>query len=80
MLAKFSGEISLTVQEILDEWAQFLRIHQTEGKPVYSIYHAAFQDFLYRKDIVQEVESLVEIESMEKQIKNNLLGMVYKNG
>ncbi|MDJ0517249.1 MAG: hypothetical protein QNJ74_13710 [Trichodesmium sp. MO_231.B1] len=79
MLAKFSGEISLTVQEILDEWAQFLRIYQTEGKPVYSIYHAAFQDFLYRKDIVQEVESLIEIESMEKQIKNNLLGMVYKN-
>ena len=79
MLAKFSGEISLTVQEILDEWGQFLRIHQTEGKPVYSIYHAAFQDFLYRKDIVQEVESLIELEGMEKQIKNNLLGMVYKN-
>ncbi|WP_293085657.1 hypothetical protein, partial [Okeania sp. SIO3B5] len=79
MLAKFSGEISLIVQEILDEWAQFLRIYQTEGKPVYSIYHAAFQDFLYRKDIVQEVESLIEIEGMEKQIKNNLLGMVYKN-
>ena len=46
---------------------------------MYSIYHAAFQDFLYRKDIVQEVESLIEIEGMEKKIKNNLLGMVYKN-
>jgi len=60
LLSQLAGEISLTVQEILNEWSQFLRIQRQPGqKPLYSIYHKSFNDFLYRQDIVQEVESLV---------------------
>lgn len=80
MLAKLSGEESLAVQEILDEWEQFLRVEPTEGKPVYSIYHGSFHNFLHRQDIVQEVAPAVRPEGIVKQITSKLLGMVYKNG
>jgi len=43
----------LTVQEVLDEWEQFLRVEVQDGTRVQSIYHASFRDFLHRKDIVQ---------------------------
>ena len=80
MLARLSGEESLAVQGILDEWGQFLRVEPTEGKPVYSIYHGSFHNFLHRQDIVQEVAPAVQPESIVRKIANNLLGMVYKNG
>lgn len=80
MLAKLSGEDSLTVQDILNKWGQFLRVEPTEGKPVYSIYHASFHDFLHRQDTVREVRSAIQPEGIVKQIKNKFLGMVYKNG
>jgi hypothetical protein len=43
-----------TVQEILDEWKQFLHEQIAEESKRYSVYHASFRDFLYRKDIVQK--------------------------
>lgn len=43
----------LQVQEALDEWEPFIREHVEGGVKLYSIYHASFQDFLRRHDIVQ---------------------------
>jgi hypothetical protein len=43
----------LTVQEVLDEWSQFLREQLGPDSILYSIYHTSFRDFLHRKDIVQ---------------------------
>jgi hypothetical protein len=55
----------LMVQEVLDEWQQFLHLQQTmEGKQ-FSIYHASFRDFLYRKDVVQAAEvSIIGINAL----------------
>jgi hypothetical protein len=57
-IARFASDASMTVdelsvQEVLDEWDQFL--HEQPGPPEtrYSIYHASFRDFLQRKDVVQ---------------------------
>jgi hypothetical protein len=42
----------LAVQEILDDWGEFL--HETNNEVLhYSVYHASFREFLHRKDIVQ---------------------------
>jgi hypothetical protein len=43
----------LTVQDVLDEWDEFLHERDTPQGKVYSIYHASFRDFLHRRDIVQ---------------------------
>jgi len=43
----------LAVQEVLDEWDQFLHEQQSPDGKVYSIYHASFRDFLQRMDVVQ---------------------------
>ena len=53
MLAELSGEKAVTVQQVLNEWKQFLREVQVDGESRYSVYHQSFCDFLYHKDIVQ---------------------------
>jgi hypothetical protein len=53
LIARAAGENELTVQEILDEWKQFLHLQLIDSQTCYSIYHASFRDFLYRQDIVQ---------------------------
>jgi hypothetical protein len=58
LIARISNSVELpvdelAVQEVLDEWDQFLREEADEGIIKYSIYHASFQDFLHRQDVVQ---------------------------
>jgi hypothetical protein len=43
----------LTVQDVLDEWDQFLHKQCEAAGTRYSIYHNSFRDFLHRKDIVE---------------------------
>lgn len=43
----------LAIQEVLDCWRQFLYEHRINGERRYSLYHASFRDFLYRKNIVR---------------------------
>jgi hypothetical protein len=43
----------LMVQDVLDEWDEFLHEQVVDGTKRYSIYHASFRDFLHRRDIVQ---------------------------
>ncbi|WP_206043901.1 hypothetical protein [Geitlerinema sp. P-1104] len=71
-----AGEILLTVQGILDEWSQFIRIQRKPGeKPLYSIYHKSFNNFFYRQNIVEEVESLVA--PIQEQIADQSWKMLY---
>ncbi len=53
MLTELSGEKAVTVQQVLNEWKQFLREVQVDDETRYSVYHQSFCDFLYRKNIVQ---------------------------
>jgi len=53
LISEFTTEDQLTVQNVLDEWLQFLKKQHIEDQTCYSIYHRSFRDFLHRKDIVQ---------------------------
>lgn len=52
-ICDFSGENEYTVQQVLNEWEQFLHELMTEEKR-YSVYHASFRDFLHRQDILEK--------------------------
>jgi hypothetical protein len=58
------------IQEILDEWRQFLHIQPVDKEPMYSVYHTSFRDFLHRKDIVRAAG--VTIKGINKMIADNL--------
>jgi hypothetical protein len=53
VIAKYSKQSELTVQQVLDEWSQFL--HKLDNtQPIrYRFYHESFINFLHRQDIVQ---------------------------
>ncbi|NJM23327.1 MAG: helix-turn-helix domain-containing protein [Richelia sp. RM2_1_2] len=53
VIAKYSKQNALTVQEVLDGWAQFLQKQESYQPPRYRFYHESFRDFLHRQDIVQ---------------------------
>lgn len=66
----------LTVQEVLDEWRQFLHDQQIlESAPRYSLYHTSFRDFLHRKDIVQAAG--VTIQGIHAIISGDLWGSLF---
>jgi len=82
LIADFSQEDAVTVQETLDEWGQFL--HQatvgeggTEVKR-YSVYHTSFRDFLQRKDILQAAD--VNIPRINAMIADNLFQDLFGDG
>jgi hypothetical protein len=70
LISEYVGEQQLTVQELLDDWEQFLHKPIIEGETCYSIYHASFRDFLHRKDIVQAAG--VSLKAINKQKSDNL--------
>lgn len=53
IIAKYSKQNEMTVQEVLDGWTEFL--HKQENiQPIrYRFYHESFINFLHRQDIVQ---------------------------
>ncbi len=53
LIAKFASvKDEIIVQEILNEWSQFLHFSQIQGQTRYKVYHASFADFLFRKEII----------------------------
>jgi len=53
LLADCCRQNEVQVQEIVDEWTQFLHRKVIDHKVRYSLYHASFRDFLNRKEIVK---------------------------
>ncbi|MEG4817083.1 ATP-binding protein [Microcoleus sp. K5-D4] len=74
ILADLADEDALDVQEVLDDWEQFLR-RSGDSPPDYSIYHASFQRFLNRKDVVQRAG--VSLRDIETAISDNLWEDLY---
>jgi hypothetical protein len=66
----------LDVQEVLDEWQQFLLEDYLERQPRYSVYHSSFRDFLHRKDIVQAAG--LTIEGINMLIADNLWSSIFE--
>ncbi|MBR8834899.1 MAG: hypothetical protein DSM106950_12900 [Stigonema ocellatum SAG 48.90 = DSM 106950] len=54
LIAKYSQQSELTVQDVLEGWAQFLQKQENCQPSRYRFYHESFRDFLYRQDIVQK--------------------------
>ncbi|PMB51298.1 hypothetical protein CEN39_15980 [Fischerella thermalis CCMEE 5201] len=46
-------EVGLRVQEVLDEWSQFLREEEKYQQTFYSLYHSSFRDFLRNEKTVK---------------------------
>ena len=67
----------LAVQEVLDEWDEFLREHREDGRTLYSVYHTSFQDFLHRRDIVQAAG--VTLKNINALIADNLWEDLFGN-
>jgi hypothetical protein len=65
----------LMVQEVLDEWSQFLHQHLVGGTPHYSVYHGSFRDFLHRKDIVKAAG--VAIKDINALIADSLWNSIF---
>jgi hypothetical protein len=78
MICDFTGEDTLTIQEIIDEWTQFLRKDYIRGEICYSIYHDSFREFLYRKDIVRAAR--VKKEEINALIADNLWKELMQDG
>ena len=74
ILADFAEEDALDLQEVLDDWEQFLR-RSSDTPPDYSIYHASFQRFLHRIDVVQKAG--VSLRDIETAISDNLWEDLY---
>ena len=75
LIGEFSGEDAFTVQEVLDEWEQFLHNDKVDGETRYSVYHLSFCDFLARKDIVQAAG--MTLQGINALIANNLTQGVF---
>jgi hypothetical protein len=70
LISECADEEELVVQEVLNEWKQFLHEQHIDNQSRYSVYHTSFNDFLHRKDIVQA--SGVTIKIINAQIANHL--------
>ena len=66
----------LTVQEVLEEWDEFLRELPNEEGLRYSIYHASFRDFLHRKDVVKAAG--VTLKDINALIAGNLWDSLFR--
>lgn len=71
LLSDFAAEDAVAVQDVLDEWRQFLDVVNEEKQRRYSIYHSSFRDFLHRRDIVKAAG--ITLEGINEQIADSLL-------
>ncbi|MEZ2269845.1 MAG: AAA family ATPase [Microcoleus sp.] len=77
LISEYAKEDQLTVQEVLDEWEQFLREQEIDNQKCYNLYHASFLDFLHRKNIVKAAG--VDIKNINAIIANRLWEGLFGN-
>jgi hypothetical protein len=80
LIAHFANDAALpvdelAVQEVLDDWDQFLHEQKQNGETVYSVYHASFRDFLHRRETVQAAG--VTIEAIHALFADNLWQQIF---
>ncbi len=64
-----------SIQEVLNEWAQFLHRHDFPDAAKYSVYHTSFRDFLHKKDIVQAAG--VDLKEMHRRLIHSPFDMLF---
>ncbi|MBW4626837.1 MAG: XRE family transcriptional regulator [Brasilonema octagenarum HA4186-MV1] len=70
IIAKYSKQNELSVQEVLNGWAQFLQKQENYQPPRYRFYHESFRDFLHRQDIVQAAG--VNLPDVSAEVADNM--------
>jgi hypothetical protein len=70
MIVKYSQQDDLTVQEVLEDWTQFLQEQKTYQPLRYRFYHESFRDFLQRQDIVEAAG--VSLPEIGAEVANNM--------
>jgi len=66
LLAEYASEKVGFVQQLLNEWSQYLHKQINNDNCHYSLYHDSFREFLKRKDIVKA--SGVDLDSIDRGI------------
>ena len=75
VIAKYSKQNELTVQEVFDGWAQFLQKQESYQPSRYRFYHESFRDFLHRQDIVQAAG--VNLPDISAEVANIMIGGLF---
>jgi len=58
MIAEIAQADEFEVQQVLDEWVEYLRTQEIEGDTCYSFYHASFLNFLKKKKELKATRKL----------------------
>ncbi|WP_306790442.1 NACHT domain protein, partial [Tolypothrix sp. FACHB-123] len=58
MIADVAEKDEFEVQDILDDWLEYLKKQKVDGDDCYSIYHASFLDFLQAQRVLQAKRQL----------------------
>lgn len=72
LLAECCKLDEVKVQEMLDDWDQFLHSSMIENTACYNLYHTSFTGFLHRKKIVQAAG--ITIKGINRRISEWLYG------
>ncbi|MDJ0617892.1 MAG: AAA family ATPase [Calothrix sp. MO_192.B10] len=70
VIAKYSKQNELTVQEVIDGWAQFLQKQESYQPPRYRFYHESFRDFLHSREILQAAG--VNLPDISAEVADNM--------
>lgn len=57
MLSEYVEQPEIVIQDVIDEWIQFLHKLIVQKETCYKIYHQSFQDFLHEEETVKAVGS-----------------------
>jgi hypothetical protein len=71
MIADLAGYSPLQVQQVLDDWHQFIPPVEEEDQVRYRFYHNSFRDFLHRKEVVRA--SGLSLEGVNARISSVML-------
>jgi hypothetical protein len=74
LISEYTITSEMVVQEVLDEWEQFLNEQEIDSQICYSIYHTSFRDFLHRKEILQAAG--IKIQEIKAMLTKRLWDVV----
>ncbi len=70
IIADIAGKEEYEVEEVLEQWVEYLRKREIQGELCYSIYHASFLDFLKSQRDLKPTRKLFE--TVEQRISDYL--------
>ncbi|MCA2732589.1 MAG: ATP-binding protein [Pseudanabaena sp. M135S2SP2A07QC] len=75
LLSKYVEQPEIIVQDVIDEWIQFLHKLIIQEETCYKIYHQSFQDFLHEEETVKAIGS--DLRKIKKRKADVLLEGIF---